>query len=357
MITIAPHGWLTALLPRTSPQRKAPPARSWVHVLCNPVERVDKAYMLSLVSLQALLQACAASEGHTMMAGVEIHVERGSTKVPLRPPLPPPPVQQQQQQQQQQQPTSSSSSSSAQQTVDLAGQAGECESGQVWLRSTGTDLWNVTAAMSTLSSSGGAGEIAAAAWGIFQMGYVNCSSSKTPVYHPAGGGWHPDPLLVIPPHGIALVPAGLAQPIFLTLCIPRATPPGNYTGRLQLSSSGGLLATTLQVAVEVWPLVIPTLRDGVFEGTWTFGSPNFTRFYPDPSPHHHTVSSWYPANRTFDPIHNRTTGVCCSLVQEKWFEFFAAHRTAADPCENSSSIRFDWDHPTYTCCAHLHGLI
>ena len=100
------------------------------------------------------------------------------------------------------------------------------ESAQVVLRSA-DDLRGVTARMSTLTSPGG-GTIPAADWEVLQQGYVNCTAS--PVYHPSGGGWHPDPLLQIPPEGIALVPAGLAQPIYLTLCIPRDQHAGTYTG-------------------------------------------------------------------------------------------------------------------------------
>jgi hypothetical protein len=87
----------------------------------------------------------------------------------------------------------------------------------------------------------------------------------------------------------------------------------------------------VNVAVEVWPIVLPSLQDGVLESTWTFGSPNFTRFYVDPAPHVHTNTSWYPPNVTFDPIHNRSSGVCCSPMQRKWFKFFEDHRTPADP--------------------------
>jgi hypothetical protein len=242
-----------------------------------------------------------------LAAAVEITIERGSTKVPLRPPGG----------------ATAGAGGAVLAAVDLAGQAGECESAQVVLRSA-DDLRGVTARMSALTAPGG-GTIPAADWEVLQQGYVNCTAS--PVYHPSGGGWHPDPLLQIPPEGIALVPAGLAQPIYLTLCIPRDATPGTYSGQLALTGTGIHSApATVAVAVEVWPLVIPTLRDGVFEGTWTFGSPGFNRFYPEGS-----ASPWYPANVTFDPIHNKSSGVCCSAMQKKWFRFFEAHRTAADP--------------------------
>ena len=117
--------------------------------------------------------------------------------------------------------------------------------------------------------------IEAEAWEVYQQGYVACRTA--PPYTPSGGGYHPDPLLEIPAGGIARVPAGHAQPIFLTLCIPRDTKPGTYTGRVSLSALRPEFSASVNVTVEVWDIVIPTLRDGVFEGTWTFGEPNFTR--------------------------------------------------------------------------------
>ena len=41
----------------------------------------------------------------------------------------------------------------------------------------------------------------------------------------------------IPQDGIALVLAGLAQPIFLTLCLPRGQQAGTYAGQLALAGS------------------------------------------------------------------------------------------------------------------------
>ena len=190
-----------------------------------------------------------------LLSAVEVHVERGSTKVPLFPP-------------------SSPASAGAAPSMSLAGQVGECESGQVWLRSD-AEMENLTAAVSRLESTEGVVAIEAEAWEVYQQGYVACRTA--PPYTPSGGGYHPDPLLEIPAGGIARVPAGHAQPIFLTLCIPRDTKPGTYTGRVSLSALRPEFSASVNVTVEVWDIVIPTLRDGVFEGTWTFGEPNFTR--------------------------------------------------------------------------------
>ena len=96
--------------------------------------------------------------------------------------------------------------------MNLAGQVGECESGQVWLRSD-AEMENLTAAVSRLESTEGEASIEAEAWEVYQQGYVACRTA--PPYTPSGGGWHPDPLLEIPAGGIARVPAGHAQPIFV----------------------------------------------------------------------------------------------------------------------------------------------
>ena len=285
--------------------------------------------MLLLPTVLLLLLLSAPCAG--LVGSVDVSIARGSTKVPL---------------------TGLPQSHAAHSAIDLAGQRGECESAQVVV-SAETDLLGLTATVSPLvlrskddaqegpgsaTAAAGAAEIPAAAWGIFQQGYVNCTATRN--YSPSGGGWHPDPLLHIPQGGIALVPAGLAQPIFLTLCLPRDQQAGTYAGQLALAGSlplaGSLsrsasFATSINISVDVWDATIPTLREGVFEGTWTFGSPNFTRFYPDPAPHDHTALSWYPSNISFDPIHNHTSGVCCSPVQQEWYRFFEQHRTAADP--------------------------
>lgn len=270
--------------------------------------------MLLLPTILILLSYSSRCVG--LVDSVDVFVARGSTKVPLYVAGPP-------------------QGHAALSAIDLAGQKGECESAQVVV-SAESDLVGLTATMSPLVARKNVQEssaaISAAAWGIFQQGYVNCTA--TPNYSPSGGGWHPDPLLHIPQEGIALVPAGLAQPIFLTLCLPRDQQSGTYAGQLALAGSlsrNASFTTSINITVEVWPATIPTLREGVFEGTWTFGSPNFTRFYPDPAPHKHTDLSWYPANTSFDPIHNHTSGVCCSPVQREWYKFFEQHRTAADP--------------------------
>ena len=189
----------------------------------------------AFIAVLSLVVGPGSQGGYITQQQVEVHVERGSTKVALRPPPAPP---------------STSrhllGPAGTGRRLDLAGQAGECESGQVWLRS-GADLHNVTAAMTALSAAGSVASIPAAACSLFQVGFVNCS--KAPPYSPSGGGYHPDILLEIPAGGIALVPAGLAQPIFLTVCISRATLPGNYTGALALGSSSSGFGASVSVSV------------------------------------------------------------------------------------------------------------
>lgn len=105
-------------------------------------------------------------------------------------------------------------------------------------------------------------------WDIGVVGYVpidvvtNYYSDSTPAHYrkvprgPEGSdgwtGWWPDPIL--PRDRCDLAP-GKTQPFWLTLYVPRGTPPGVYKGRVRLLSRGTTLATVpLEVRVRRFSL-------------------------------------------------------------------------------------------------------
>jgi hypothetical protein len=120
--------------------------------------------------------------------------------------------------------------------VDLAGQLGECEHVQLWLRSPTAELTNVKVAFGPMymatQRNGGGELLAASAWAYRQQGYVfnNCSAHGAfDAWNPCREGWLPDPLLPpVPGVGVPRVPVNFTQPLFLDLCIPLDSAPGKY---------------------------------------------------------------------------------------------------------------------------------
>ena len=87
-----------------------------------------------------------------------------------------------------------------------------------------------------------------------QVGYVKV---EKPWHHPeakdAAPGWWPDPLLPVSSFN---VPAGWAQPIWVTLYAPAGTPAGRYEGTLTLRP-GGRDPVRVLVAADVYGFALP----------------------------------------------------------------------------------------------------
>ena len=108
--------------------------------------------------------------------------------------------------------------------------------------------------------------------------------------------------------GIPLIPKGWTQPIFVEVCIPHDTQPGNYTGTLRLVGvraiaaapsqpaswsgpgagagaggrgvSGREMFASFGVKLEVWDIALPLLNDsGAFNTAFNFDS-NMSAWYP-----------------------------------------------------------------------------
>ena len=79
------------------------------------------------------------------------------------------------------------------------------------------------------------------------------------------------------------VPANLAQPVWLTLKVPREAKPGDYSGKLELSSASGQSAS-FEVSLKVLPIALPEPPD------WSF----YLNIWQDPSgvARAHKVKVW-----------------------------------------------------------------
>lgn len=92
------------------------------------------------------------------------------------------------------------------------------------------------------------------------VGYVLVKKGQTPGYRlrkrPA---WYPDPLL---DDEHLDVPARRAQPVWLTLKVPKDAAPGVYIGRLEAEAQvgGAVKRASLPVRVKVYPATLPDAR-------------------------------------------------------------------------------------------------
>jgi len=136
----------------------------------------------------------------------------------------------------------------------LSAARNEYESGQIVIMPpAGVTLRNVRVAVSDLTGPGGA-RIATDNVQWHQVGYVwvehQHERPDVPRYAPS---WWPDPLLPVRSFG---VDPGWAQPIWVTVYVPRDTPPGAYTGTVTISADGNPDAT-VPLSLRVHDFTIP----------------------------------------------------------------------------------------------------
>eukprot|EP01045_Picozoa_sp_COSAG04_P020318 COSAG04_NODE_2068_length_4871_cov_2.073973_1_plen_1105_part_00 len=157
--------------------------------------------------------------------------------------------------------------------VSLAGLRGECEKTQIWLRAA-----DKTAVLENISVAFSSSTMTALNWTALQQGYVRCSppgaggpgwqgytclQAGATKSRPCKAGWYADPLFPPLNNGVVvpMVPAGKAQPIFLSACIPGGATAGNFSGVVTVSGKVGGAGFKFAVpwTVEVWPLDLPAL--------------------------------------------------------------------------------------------------
>ena len=133
--------------------------------------------------------------------------------------------------------------------------ANEYESFQVVvLPLAGGELRNLQVELSDLVSAAGDRRIAKRNIEWQQVGYVRLEKVwPHPAYPEAVAGWWPDPLL---PVESVSVPAGFAQPLWVTVHAPAGTPSGEYAGTVTIRPPGQA-ATEVAVRVTVYGVTLP----------------------------------------------------------------------------------------------------
>jgi hypothetical protein len=134
--------------------------------------------------------------------------------------------------------------------------ANEYESFQVVvLPLAGGELRNLRVEVSELVSADGKSRIGKDHIEWQQVGYVRIEKVwPHPAYPEAVAGWWPDPLL---PVESVSIPAGFAQPLWVTVYAPPGTPAGEYTGTVTIRPPGQP-ATEVAVHLTVYGLTLPT---------------------------------------------------------------------------------------------------
>ncbi|HLR95648.1 MAG TPA: glycoside hydrolase domain-containing protein [Jiangellaceae bacterium] len=84
-------------------------------------------------------------------------------------------------------------------------------------------------------------------------------------------------------HASVDVPAGNAQPVWLTVAVPERTKPGTYTGEVSVTAAGEE-PVTYSLSIEVSPVTLPAGQDLDFRTDYWF--------QPDPVADFHDVQPW-----------------------------------------------------------------
>jgi hypothetical protein len=214
--------------------------------------------------------------------------------------------------------------------IDLALQAGECESRQLRLRSS-MGLHQVVVELPTLVGH----------WTARQVGYVyarsatmyNCSGAdamNATDDAPCTAGWRPDPLLsssdgVVVPR----IPPGTTQPIFITLCVPSAAAAGSAVAQLRVRGRLGATTTASLIAdvpvnVEIWPIALPATNDSQSMSTM-FG-----------------VDAAIWKNSLWRDNSGRGRGPTAAVLRQSWHNFLHQYRLpAGNPYIYEGPLSFD----------------
>ncbi len=132
----------------------------------------------------------------------------------------------------------------ADQVLWLEAAKNEYESGQIVIKGGSAGLSNVSAGVSELKQTNGAGVIAQSSIQLFKQHYVHVTQPSTTL----PSGWYPDALI---PLGVPFnVPSGQNQGITLTVQVPKGQSPGVYSGVVTLKS--GTATTLVPIVVNVW---------------------------------------------------------------------------------------------------------
>jgi hypothetical protein len=224
---------------------------------------------------------------------------------------------------------SAASSGSKKTTVDIAGQRGECEHVQLWLRCSSAELVNVSVSFDSMATVVvGGPHLPASAWAYRQQAFVfnNCSAHAShDAWNPCHEGWLPDPLLPpVPGVGVPRVPHNFTQPLFLDLCIPQGMAPGNYSCAKCITvhgfAGGSAFSFQLGAAVEVWPISMPELNSSTaFSTVFSLGEGGQTDDTTSQPLGGGGLNNFYPTYFEHG-----------SKMRQQWYSSLASHRVPAD---------------------------
>jgi hypothetical protein len=119
----------------------------------------------------------------------------------------------------------------------------EYESAQLVVRAGAQPLQDVAVTASALAGPGGA-RIGADCISLYRVAYIHLPAFKAD---------YPDPLPPLTPFSVA---PDTAQPVWITVYVPKGTPPGDYRGQLAISASGAA-ERRIPVVVTVWNFDLP----------------------------------------------------------------------------------------------------
>jgi hypothetical protein len=216
--------------------------------------------------------------------------------------------------------------------IDLALQAGECESRQLRIRSS-VELHQIVVDLPMRL---------AGQWTARQVGYVysksatmyNCSGANAfnaTDDAPCTAGWRPDPLLsssddVVVPR---ILP-DTTQPIFITLCVPTSAAAGSAVaqlrvrGRLGAATTASRVIADVPVNVEVWPIVLPATNASLSMSTM-FGV---------------DAAAWN--NPLWRDSTGRGGGPTAAVLRQSWYKFLHRYRLPpGNPYIYSGPLSFD----------------
>lgn len=135
-------------------------------------------------------------------------------------------------------------------TVELSAAGGEYESFQLVVYGRADTLRSVRCRTDGFESA--AGEIGPEEVEFNPVGYV--PTTVVCERYESSLGWWPDPLLELEAFDVA---PGEAQPVWVTVHVPRGTPAGIFTGTVEISSAGGP-GRKIGVSLRVWGFDLPT---------------------------------------------------------------------------------------------------
>ena len=168
--------------------------------------------------------------------------------------------------------------------VELSAAGGEYESFQAVIYDVKQPLSSVKVELSPLS--GESGTLGAENITVNPVGYIETTVASK--QYPAKLGWWPDPLLDLQEFS---VPAGEVQPVWVTICVPRGTKAGYYSGQLKVSA-GEAGSRELEVRLRVRGIEIPQ-TPSIKTLTWVSGMENIYGYSKGSPEEKETLGRYY----------------------------------------------------------------